>query len=97
MLRSAPAGLGFIKPELPTLVPEPATGGGWIDDGYRTLMTIDRGRVRAFTRNGNDWTRAHKRVIAFAADPTPTRSVRVSVAAREGRSLAPVLIGVFGQ
>jgi len=75
MLRSAPAGLGFIKPELPTLVPEPATGEGWIDDGYRTLMTIDRGRVRAFTRNGNDWTRAHKRVIAFAADPTPTRSV----------------------
>jgi len=77
MLRSAPAGLGFIKPELPTLVPEPATGEGWMDDGYHAPMTADRDRVRAFTRNGNDSTRAHKRVIAFAADPTPTRSVRV--------------------
>jgi bifunctional non-homologous end joining protein LigD len=57
--------LGFIKPELPTLVPEPPTGEGWIHeikyDGYRTLLVIyrtllviDRGMVRAFTRNGND-------------------------------------------
>ena len=29
-------------------------------DGYRTLIVIDRGQVRAFTRNGNDWTRAYK-------------------------------------
>ena len=61
MLRSASnTGPGFIKPELPTLVPEPPTGEGWIHeikyDGYRTLIAIDRGRVRAFTRNGNDWT-----------------------------------------
>ena len=35
---------------------------GWIHeikyDGYRTLIVIDGGQVRAFTRNGNDWTRA---------------------------------------
>ncbi len=59
--------LGFIKPELPTLVPEPPTGEGWIYeikyDGYRTLIVIDGGQVRAFTRNGNDWTRAYKRVV----------------------------------
>jgi hypothetical protein len=30
MLRSASETLGFIKPELPTLVPEPPTGEGWI-------------------------------------------------------------------
>ena len=51
--------LGFIKPELPTLVPEPPSGEGWIHeikyDGYRTLIVIDRGQARALTRNGNDW------------------------------------------
>src|SRR6476620_5948250 len=59
--------LGFIKPELPTLVSEPPSGEGWIHeikyDGYRTLIVIDRGQVRAFTRNGNDWTRAYTRVV----------------------------------
>jgi bifunctional non-homologous end joining protein LigD len=63
--------LGFIKPQikpqLPTLVPEPLSGEGWIHeikyDGYRTLLVIDRGQVRALTRNGNDWTRAYSRVV----------------------------------
>ena len=68
MLRSVSStGLGFIKPELHTLVPVPPTGGGWIreikHDGYRTLIVIDRGQVRAFTRNGNDWTAAYRRVV----------------------------------
>src|SRR5262245_40212848 len=69
MLRSASStGLGFIKPELPTLVPEPPTGEGWIHEikynGYRTLIVIDRGQVRAFTRNGHVWTAAYRRVVA---------------------------------
>ena len=72
MLRSAPLSLGFIKPELPTLVPEPPTGEGWIQeikyDGYRTLIAIDRGQVRAFTRNGNDWTRAYRRSVEATAN-----------------------------
>src|SRR6476620_67209 len=59
--------LGFIKPELPTLVLEPPTAEGWIHeikyDGYRTLIVIDRGQVRAFTRNGYDWTTAYRRVV----------------------------------
>ncbi len=63
--------LGFIKPELPTLVPEPPTGEGWIyeikHDGYRTLVVMDRGQVRAFTRNGNDWTRAYRGWSRLAA------------------------------
>jgi ATP-dependent DNA ligase len=67
MLRSASLSLAFIKPELPTLVPEPPTGEGWIHeikhDGYHTLLVIDRGQVRAFTRNGNDWTNAYHRVV----------------------------------
>ena len=40
--------LGFIRPEIPTLVPGPPSGEGWIheikDDGYRTLIVIDRAR-----------------------------------------------------
>ena len=67
MLRSASETLGFIRPELPTLVSDPPTGEGWIHeikyDGYRTVVVADRGQVRAFTRNGNDWTRAYKRVV----------------------------------
>jgi ATP-dependent DNA ligase len=61
------SGLGFIRLEIPTLLPEPPSGDGWIHeikyDGYRTLIVIDEGRVRAFTRNGNDWTAAYRRVV----------------------------------
>ena len=72
MLRGASnTGLGFIKPEHPTVVPAPPTGEGWIHeikyDGYRTLIVIDRGQIRAFTRNGNDWTSAYRRVSMPAA------------------------------
>ena len=62
------APLGFIKPEIPTPVPEPPAGAGCIiheikHDGYRTLILIDGSQVRAFTRNGNDWTRVYRRVV----------------------------------
>ena len=40
-----PAPVGFIKPEIPTLAPDPPSGEGWIHeikhDGYRTLIVID--------------------------------------------------------
>src|SRR3954447_15065569 len=59
--------LGFIRPELPTLVSEPPTGEGWIHeikyDGYRTLIALDGDRCRAFIRNGNDWSSSYSRVI----------------------------------
>jgi hypothetical protein len=32
MLRSASETFGFIKPELPTFVPEPSAGEGWIHE-----------------------------------------------------------------
>ena len=48
MSRYASDPLGFIRPEIPTLVPGPPSGEGWIheikDDGYRTLIVIDRAR-----------------------------------------------------
>lgn len=50
----------FIEPQVPTLGREPPSGSDWIHeikhDGFRTIISIDRGRVRAFTRNGHDWT-----------------------------------------
>jgi bifunctional non-homologous end joining protein LigD len=65
------ARLGFIKPEIPTLVAEPPTGDGWIHeikhDGFRTLIIIDQGKVRAYSRHGRDWTGPYRRVVEVCA------------------------------
>jgi DNA ligase D-like protein (predicted ligase) len=57
----------FIAPQVPILSAEPAEGPGWIHeikhDGFRTLLRIDRGSIRAFTRGGHDWTDKYGRVI----------------------------------
>jgi bifunctional non-homologous end joining protein LigD len=72
MPRSAPAPLGFIRPEIPTLVPEPPSGEGWIHeikyDGYRTLIVIDQGKVRAYSRPGRDWTGPYRWVVDACAN-----------------------------
>jgi ATP-dependent DNA ligase len=39
-------------------------------DGYRTLIVIDQGRVRAFSRHGRDWTGPYRRVVEAAAKLT---------------------------
>ena len=48
------------QPQLATLVARPPDGDAWLHeikhDGYRLLGHIVGGRVRLFTRNGNDWT-----------------------------------------
>jgi len=48
----------FIAPQVPILSTEPPKGDGWIHeikhDGFRTLLRIDRGDVRDFTRGGHD-------------------------------------------
>jgi DNA ligase D-like protein (predicted ligase) len=62
--------LGFIPPQLPSLVDQPPGGQGWIHevkhDGFRTMLVIDRKRVRAFTRNGFDWTERYRGIVAAA-------------------------------
>jgi bifunctional non-homologous end joining protein LigD len=57
----------FIAPQVPILSPEPPSGSGWIHeikhDGFRTLIRIDRGQVRALTRGGHDWTHKYQNVV----------------------------------
>jgi ATP-dependent DNA ligase len=70
MRRSVPSPLDFIKPEIRSLVPEPPSGGdGFTNqhDGYRTLINIDQGKVRAISRRGRHWTGPYKRVVEGAA------------------------------
>lgn len=62
--------LSFIEPMVPTLSAEPPEGEGWIHeikyDGYRTQIVIDAGGVRAFTRNGYDWSDRYPAALAAA-------------------------------
>jgi bifunctional non-homologous end joining protein LigD len=59
----------FIPPQLLTPARAAPAGDGWIHevkyDGYRLQAHADGGRVRLFTRGGNDWT-ARLRGVASA-------------------------------
>jgi bifunctional non-homologous end joining protein LigD len=63
--------LSFIAPNLPTLVEEPPEGAAWLHevkhDGFRTILIIERGQVRAYTRNGYDWTDRYRNIVGAAA------------------------------
>src|SRR5689334_18664504 len=53
---------------LPSLAPEPPASDNWQHeikhDGFRTLLLVDRGQARAFTRNGNEWTSRYTGIVA---------------------------------
>src|SRR5262249_4676186 len=55
---------------LPSLVLEPPKGEHWIHeikhDGYRTLLVIDNGEARAFTRSGLDWSPDYRPIVEAA-------------------------------
>ena len=67
-----PLELRFIEPMLPTLVADPPEGEGWLHeikyDGYRTQIVVEGSSVRAFTRNGHDWTAKYQPIINAARD-----------------------------
>jgi hypothetical protein len=56
---SRPSRLGFTPPQLPNLTDQPPEGSDWIHevkhDGYRTMLVVERGSARTYTRNGHDW------------------------------------------
>jgi DNA ligase D-like protein (predicted ligase) len=61
----------FVEPQLATLVDQPPQREGWIHevkhDGYRTLLLIEKGNVRACTRNGFDWSHCYPGIVREAA------------------------------
>jgi bifunctional non-homologous end joining protein LigD len=69
--------LGFIPPQLPTLTDQPPEGANWIHevkhDGYRTMLVVERGTARTYTRNGHDWSDRYPGII-MAARKLPCRT-----------------------
>ncbi len=67
-----PLELGFVAPMLPTLVPAAPEGGDWLHeikyDGYRTQLVIEGSSLRAFTRNGYDWSDRYQPILRAASD-----------------------------
>jgi hypothetical protein len=63
--------LGFIEPQLATLVDHPPQGEEWIHevkhDGYRTQLIIEHGEARAYTRNVFEWSERYPGIIQAAA------------------------------
>lgn len=74
---SAPRTLGFIEPCLPKPASSPPAGPDWLHeikhDGFRFQVVRDGGRVRLFTRNGNDWSKRYAAITECAA-ALPARS-----------------------
>jgi len=62
---------GFIEPQLATLKSKAPAGNRWLHeikyDGYRLQIHLNKGKRRAYTRNGLDWTKRFS-VITGAID-----------------------------
>ena len=64
--------LAFVTPMSPTLAHDVPEGGEWIHeikhDGYRTQIVINGADVRAFTRNGHDWSHRYPHLLEAARE-----------------------------
>jgi bifunctional non-homologous end joining protein LigD len=67
----------FIEPAHPTQHAAPPEGGDWVHeikvDGYRAQLHLENGRVRMYSRRGNDWSDRFA-AIAEAAKDLPLKS-----------------------
>ena len=85
--------LGFILPQLPSLTDQPPEGADWIHevkhDGYRTMLVIERGTARAYTRNGYDWSDRYPGIVA-AARKLPCRAAILDgeIIVQDGRGVS---------
>lgn len=56
----------------PSLADNPPEGTGWTyeikHDGYRTQLVMENQQVRAFSRNGHDWTDRYPSSLDAARD-----------------------------
>src|SRR5262245_9188297 len=63
--RTLPA--GFIAPCLPTKTDKPPSGSQWLHeikhDGFRIIARKSGGRVRLYSRPGNDFTRRFQLMV----------------------------------
>src|SRR5690349_1151358 len=75
--RALAASLGFIPPQLATLVAQAPDGPAFLHelklDGYRMASRLDKGDVRLLTRTGLDWTTKYP-VIAEALAELPAKT-----------------------
>ena len=62
----------FIEPQLPSLVEQPPEGKHWIHeikhDGYRSMVVLEGGKARVFTRNGHDWSDRYPSIVGAASN-----------------------------
>ncbi len=75
---------GFIEPTLPTATETAPSGRDWLHeikhDGYRLQAHLENGRVKLFSRQGLDWTRAlprrRARACRGAGQESPSSTAR---------------------
>src|SRR5215204_434912 len=64
--------LRFIEPQLASPVDQPPEGKHWIHeikhDGYRSLVVLEGGRARVYTRNGYDWSDRYQAIVRAASN-----------------------------
>jgi bifunctional non-homologous end joining protein LigD len=96
--------LGFVEPQLATLVDTVPDGDDWLHeaklDGYRVECLIGGGAARMITRNGNDWTARFAGLAAAAARLPVERAIldgEVVALLPEGRSSFQLLQQRLGE
>lgn len=86
-MRNAGDRLKFIKPLEPIQVETPPVSDDWLHeikyDGFRTQLVRDWAGVRAFSRNGHDWSQRYWPIVT-AAEKLPAESFII-----DGEMIAP--------
>jgi bifunctional non-homologous end joining protein LigD len=64
--------LRFIEPQFPSLVDQPPEGKHWIHevkhDGYRSVVIVEHGGARVYSRNAFDWSDRYPSIVRAASN-----------------------------